>query len=75
MFLFPQLQAWPVASWDHARRYFVDVSHHDPVLCATALAYIRELYQLERKIDGKPPNERRDARKNLAAPILREFQE
>ena len=64
-----------VGCWDHARRYFTDASANDPRLCAEALAYIRRLYRLERRAEGKSASERLEMRREIAAPILAEFKE
>jgi transposase/uncharacterized coiled-coil protein SlyX len=64
-----------VGCWDHARRYFTDASANDPRLCAEALAYIRRLYRLERRAEGKPASERLELRREISAPILAEFKE
>ena len=61
--------------WDHARRYFTEASHNDPVLCSEALAYIKRLYALERRAKEKPPDDRKEMRQQIAAPILMEFKE
>ncbi|WP_177421462.1 IS66 family transposase [endosymbiont of Lamellibrachia barhami] len=40
-----------------------------------ALYYIRQLYQVESAIRGKPPDERRRYRQYDAAPILQRFKD
>jgi len=62
-----------VGCMDHARRYFTDASGNDPILCAEALAYLKRLYQLERRAGREPPQRRKEMRLEYAAPILEEF--
>ena len=56
----------------HARRYFYEASQSDPARPCEALAFIRELYRIEREAKDLPPEKRRahrqeHARKNLDA--------
>jgi transposase len=62
-----------VGCWDHARRYFTEASDNDPRLCAEALTYIRRLYRVERRAQGRTPEERRAMRQDISAPILAKF--
>jgi transposase len=55
----------------HIRRKFYDLmeAHHSPV-ATEAVERIRALYQIEREIRGRPPNERREVRNARARPLL-----
>ncbi len=58
----------------HVRRKFYDihVAQASPQ-AIHALAFIRQLYQIEADIRGKPPDERRRQRQQNAVPILTSF--
>jgi hypothetical protein len=59
------------ACWAHARRKFHDLHAARPsALTTEALRRIAELYLIEAEIRGKPPDERLQARKARAAPLL-----
>jgi len=60
----------------HVRRKFYDihVAQTSPQ-AIQALEYIRQLYQVESAIRGKPPDERRRCRQHDAAPTLQRFKE
>ncbi|MDQ1833489.1 IS66 family transposase [Massilia scottii] len=59
------------ACWAHARRKFYDLHEARPsALTSEALRRIGELYAIEAKIRGKPPNERRQARQAEAKPLI-----
>jgi transposase len=55
----------------HIRRKFYDLmeAHHSPV-ATEAVERIRALYQIEREIRGRPPDERREVRNARARPQL-----
>jgi hypothetical protein len=55
----------------HIRRKFYDLmeAHHSPV-ATEAVERIRALYQIEREIRGRPPDERREVRNARARPLL-----
>lgn len=63
-----------VACWDHARRYFTDASDEHPSACAEALAYIKRLYKIERRLKAAGVTERQRERQSKALPILEEFE-
>jgi transposase len=59
------------ACWAHARRKFYDLHEARPsALTTEALHRIGELYAIEAKIRGKPPNERQQARQAEAKPLI-----
>ena len=59
------------ACWAHARRKFVEIhkAHASP-LAAEAIRRIGELYDIERDIRGRSPDERASERKQKAEPLL-----
>ena len=58
----------------HVRRKFYDIHEAQASPMAIhALAYIRQLYQVEARIRGKPPDERQARRQHEALPILAAF--
>ena len=59
------------ACWAHARRKFVDIhkAHASP-LAAEAIRRIGALYDIERDIRGRSPDERASERKQKAEPLL-----
>src|SRR4029077_4851231 len=71
--------------WMHARRYFFEARHLDPLRAGIALARIRELYALERRLTGLREGEWRElpllevedmiaaARQEHSVPILNEL--
>ena len=64
-----------VACWAHARRKFIEnmsVERGDPF---TALAFISQLYQVEREAKEMTSRERRDFRQEHALPVLAAFKE
>jgi hypothetical protein len=59
------------ACWAHVRRKFYEIQQaQDSPLASTALDYIQALYRVEEQIRGKPPDERRQARRARAGPVL-----
>jgi len=66
-----------VACWAHARRGFFDLARTDatPGLTHDALAWIGQLYQIEREIRGRPPDERRRERQERTRPLLNRFRQ
>lgn len=64
-----------VGCWAHARRKIYDVfeSTSSPV-AAEALGFIRALYEIEARLRGRPPDERRDVRQAESVPILDRLQ-
>lgn len=62
------------ACWAHVRRKFHDLHVDEQNPKATkALGYIKRLYQIESKIKGQPPDERRRYRQQHTQPILEEL--
>ncbi len=59
------------ACWAHVRRKFYDlvVAHKSPV-AQEALERIAGLYAIEKEIRGRPPEERRNVRKERSRPLL-----
>jgi hypothetical protein len=59
------------ACWAHVRRKFYDLdqAHASPV-AAEALTRIGRLYEIEKEIRGRPPDERRQVRNARARPLL-----
>jgi transposase len=62
-----------VACWAHARRKFFDAMKSDPARSRIALAYIRELYEIEKRGRDLGEAERRDLRLAEAKPLLETF--
>jgi transposase len=64
-----------VACWAHARRKFFDARLTDPGRCHQAMAWIKRLYEVERKAKeaGLSTAERRDARQLHSVPLLEQF--
>lgn len=59
------------ACWAHVRRKFYDLYEATGSLAAKeAIERIRELYELEERIRGKPPDERSAYREEHAAPLV-----
>jgi transposase len=69
-----------VNCWAHTLRKFRDLESHEP-RCKIILEWIRELYEIEREIDGPFPGDRdtcerrRDLRRRRSQPILDEIKE
>jgi transposase len=60
----------------HVRRKFYDIHEAKASpLAIEALAFIRQLYQVEEPIRGKPPDARRRRRQQMAVPILAAFKD
>jgi transposase len=59
-----------VACWAHARRYFYDAKGTDPPRAQTALAYIHQLYEVERAAKEMTSPERARLRQERAGPVL-----
>lgn len=41
------------ACWDHARRYIITASKHDPKQCAKPIYWIKQLYKIEKEAKNK----------------------
>lgn len=62
-----------VACNAHARRYFYEARTSDALRSHQALAYYRQLYELERQAKDFNETQRRQMRQDLAVPILNTF--
>lgn len=62
-----------VGCWMHARRYFYEAAQSDPGRPAEALAFIRELFMIERAIKDLSITQRKEQRASRAQPILEAF--
>jgi transposase len=59
------------ACWAHVRRKFYDLQQaHASPIAAEALARIGLLYEIEREIRGRSPDDRRQVRQSQARPLL-----
>ena len=63
--------------WDHARRYFVNASDEDAVASSKVLAWIKQLYKIEEKLEseGAADARREQTRKEEAVPVLEQIRE
>jgi transposase len=62
--------------WAHVRRKFYDLEQaHGSQIAAEAVARIGALYEIEKLIRGRPPEERRGARQTRAKPLLEDLKE
>jgi transposase len=62
------------ACWAHARRKFVDLHNaNQSPIAAEALDRIGALYEIEQRIHGKLPDERKSVRQAQSRPLLEEF--
>ena len=64
--------------WSHARRYFADalpkdIKSTDAMLPKEGLAYCNKLFEIEEKLKGLSPEERKEQRLKLEAPLLKAF--
>jgi transposase len=57
----------------HARRYFLEAGKNDPGRAAYALEVFGQLYDIEREIKDKTPEQRKTARQNQSKPIWIDF--
>ena len=64
-----------VACWAHARRYFYDARTSDALRSHTMLAWIQELYQIEREAKELDASRRREHRQEKSKPILDKMKE
>jgi transposase len=62
-----------VACWAHARRKFYDARTTDSLRGFTALAFVRQLYLIERKAKEVSSQERLELRQEHAVPVLAAF--
>ena len=59
--------------WSHLRSYFFDARHHHPVEAALALATIRDLFMIERRLHSQQPAQILEARRLYAKPLVDGF--
>ena len=62
-----------VGCWAHARRYFYKALSSEPERAREALAIIRELFVIERKLKKLSPADRKAAREERSRPVLDAF--
>lgn len=64
-----------VGCFAHCRRKFYEVAKAatTPGLAADAVAWIRQLYKIEARLRGRPPDQIHEARQEEAVPILDKF--
>lgn len=60
--------------WAHVRRYFFKALGSDPPRARKALAWIGELFRIEKMLAKSTPEERLAGRKQFSAPVLSEFE-
>lgn len=63
------------ACWAHSQRKFFDAQDNDRLRAETALAFIRQLYMIEREIKDKTIDEKTKVRQEKSKPILAEFKQ
>lgn len=68
-------QVIEVACWAHARRKFYDAQTTDSQRAAAALAFIRQLYAVERQARDLGPEKRRELRQEHSRPVLERFRQ
>jgi len=71
--LFLLLQAYPGASWAHARRYFFKALGSEPKLARHALGLLKKLFKIEEKLAKSTRKKRKSVRKKLSAPLVDAF--
>lgn len=60
--------------WAHVRRKFYDIAEAtDSPVAREAIKRIEALYRIERRINGRPPDERRQIRQQEAVPLMEAF--
>ncbi|MEM0955975.1 MAG: IS66 family transposase [Pseudomonadota bacterium] len=65
-----------IGCWGHGRRKFFDLSEQgDSPIADQALQYIGMLYDVEREIADKPPDERQRIRESRSRPIVEKLRE
>jgi len=64
-----------VGCWAHARRYFWDAKASDPLRGLPALAFIQQLYAVEREVKDADADTRRARRTEQALPVLARFRQ
>lgn len=78
--LFRSKRVYHAACWTHARRgffWFFDIARtaSAPDLAHDALAWIGKLYEIERELRGRPPDERAVERRRRIRPLLGQFRQ
>lgn len=71
--LFASGKVLEVGCWMHARRYFYEAAQTDPGLPTEALAFIRQLFLIEREIKELSVDQRKEQRAKRSQPLLEEF--
>jgi transposase len=64
-----------IGCWAHARRKFFELSEHGSPIAQQALKTIGLLYDIEREIASKPPDERRRIRQLKSRPVVERLRE
>jgi len=59
--------------WAHARRYHFKALGTDPERAETALAWMRALFEIERRIDGEPAARKKRIRQAESKPIVARY--
>ena len=72
--LYAEGKVLEVGCWMHCRRYFYEAAQADPARPCEALAFIRELYRVEREVKDASIEKRRAQREEHARPILVAFE-
>lgn len=67
-------EVFEVACWAHARRKFFDALKSDSPRASMALAFIRHLYAIEKRVRSGDSEQRRALRASEAQPVLDSFQ-
>jgi transposase len=60
--------------WAHVRRKFVEIEEQHPDACGEVLKLIGQLYDVERRAQAGPPEERGVLRNEQSKPILKQIQ-
>ncbi len=67
--LFAQGRAKEAGCWSHARRYFVEALETDK-RAAVAIAWIGQLFEVERAAEGRSPDDRLALRQERSRPVI-----
>lgn len=73
--LYASARILEVACWAHARRYFFEAKETNPEVGHAALAWIRQLYDVEDEAKGMTALERQALRQTKSRPILTDFRQ
>ena len=71
----PQRSVQELLCWAHARRKFREAEKTAPQLSLTALAFIQPLYQIEKQLKEKSPQEKYAVRQKKSVKILADFKQ